>query len=544
MAQRTAIINGSNLNQDKDFWTFIDILAGGTSMISNGLLVSTNSVAVGKCLIKCTRTSTTPNETVWVVFENTTATTIDTSGTKKVYIEVLQTRINDGTLNTDQWWTGIATITTGASYPAWNYIPLASITWWVITDERPTTKIKWTEIVGVQSLAKWIDIASATTTNLATATGNTVTITGNTTITGFWTVTAWTIFNLIFSWTPILTYNATSLILPWSANITVQAGDTATLVSLGAGNWVCNKYQRASGQSLVSSSVPFGDGSDGSITWALTITWSNNTYIKKQYTTFAPGNNTVTITPTGCILHIQVQWDCNLTGTTFSFSGKWAQWWLWGVWGASWPTFSTGASWTGGLHNLPWLAVLWQGLLANSWTWWALGSAISSNVFNAVSNWWQFNFAWTWGGGGGWAWWQWTSGTTSGSGGNWGNGWWCLILEVWGNIVFSWTVANFNGTNWWVGTAGASAWWWGGGGWWGGGICIIRYNWNASGTLTPNVSGWTGSAGGSGITWTGWWAGWWGSSIVSSGTVWWNNSGSTGGTWGNGGSWAYLIAHT
>lgn len=68
-----------------------------------------------------------------------------------------------------------------------------------------------------------------------------------------------------------------------------------------------------------------GDGSDGDITGSLTITGSNNTYIVKQYDTFTPGSNTVTVTPTNCIVHIKVKGPCDLTGTTFDFTGKGGQ---------------------------------------------------------------------------------------------------------------------------------------------------------------------------------------------------------------------------
>ena len=55
----------------------------------------------------------------------------------------------------------------------------------------------------------------------------------------------------------VLTYNATSLILPGLANITTSGGDVAEFVSLGSGNWVCTSYQRASGQAVVATSDNF-----------------------------------------------------------------------------------------------------------------------------------------------------------------------------------------------------------------------------------------------------------------------------------------------
>jgi hypothetical protein len=98
------------------------------------------------------------------------------------------------------------------------------------------------------------DIASATTTDLATATGDFVDITGTTTITGLGTVAAGKEMTVRFAGILTLTHNATSLILPGGANITTAAGDRAILRSLGSGNWVCIAYVPASGRSLVAPS--------------------------------------------------------------------------------------------------------------------------------------------------------------------------------------------------------------------------------------------------------------------------------------------------
>lgn len=69
-------------------------------------------------------------------------------------------------------------------------------------------------MTGLFKEAQGADIASATTTDLSAATGNSVIITGTTTITGFGTVQAGTIMKLTFSGILTLTHNATSLILP------------------------------------------------------------------------------------------------------------------------------------------------------------------------------------------------------------------------------------------------------------------------------------------------------------------------------------------
>lgn len=106
--------------------------------------------------------------------------------------------------------------------------------------------------------AKGADIASASTTNIGAATGNYVNITGTTSITAFDTVQAGVRRILNFNSVLTLTYNAVSLILPTSANILTAGGDTATFVSLGAGNWVCVQYQRRDGTALNAATSAYG----------------------------------------------------------------------------------------------------------------------------------------------------------------------------------------------------------------------------------------------------------------------------------------------
>ncbi len=106
---------------------------------------------------------------------------------------------------------------------------------------------------GAFNEAKGADIASATTTSIGAATGNYVNVTGVVTITGLGTVAVGTRRTVNFTGILLLTYNATSLILPTAASITTAAGDVAEFTSLGSGNWVCTSYLRANGQALASS---------------------------------------------------------------------------------------------------------------------------------------------------------------------------------------------------------------------------------------------------------------------------------------------------
>lgn len=100
---------------------------------------------------------------------------------------------------------------------------------------------------------KGTDVPSAATCDIGAATGRYVHITGTTTITGFGTKTAGVVRLLTFDGILTLTHNATLLILPGGANITTAAGDTATAISEGSGNWRVVNYQKASGAAVVAS---------------------------------------------------------------------------------------------------------------------------------------------------------------------------------------------------------------------------------------------------------------------------------------------------
>lgn len=98
-------------------------------------------------------------------------------------------------------------------------------------------------------------LASATTTDLGTIVSQNVLISGTTTITAFGSSANVNspVYLIEFSGALTLTYNATSLILPGSANITTAAGDTAVVEYLGSGNWRVRQYNKANGKSLASN---------------------------------------------------------------------------------------------------------------------------------------------------------------------------------------------------------------------------------------------------------------------------------------------------
>jgi hypothetical protein len=105
--------------------------------------------------------------------------------------------------------------------------------------------------------AKFADLPSASTTNIGVQAGNYGNITGSTTITAFDTVQAGIRRVVTFTGVLTLTYNATSLILPTASSITTAAGDSATFISLGSGNWICTQYQRASGLALATGTSTY-----------------------------------------------------------------------------------------------------------------------------------------------------------------------------------------------------------------------------------------------------------------------------------------------
>lgn len=90
-----------------------------------------------------------------------------------------------------------------------------------------------------------VNVASAATCDIGTPDAGLITITGTTTITSLGT--AANKARLVrFSGALLLTHHATNLILPFGANITTAAGDTALFVSNSLGQWRCHHYQRAS----------------------------------------------------------------------------------------------------------------------------------------------------------------------------------------------------------------------------------------------------------------------------------------------------------
>lgn len=139
------------------------------------------------------------------------------------------------------------------------------------------------------------DIASASTINLTTATGNVVDVTGTTTVTaitlaqGYWRVVRFT---------GILTLtNGASLVLPTGSNITTAAGDYALFAGYASSVVRCVMYQRKDGTALVGAS-PASETVAGIIeiaTAAETTTGTDDTraITPLKLTTWAPASATM-----------------------------------------------------------------------------------------------------------------------------------------------------------------------------------------------------------------------------------------------------------
>lgn len=410
----------------------------------------------------------------------------------------------------------------------------------------------WWILIWLIQWAKSANIASATTTNLATATGNFAHITWTTTITGFGTVTAWTQITLIFDWILTLTRNAVSLILPTGANITTKAGDSAIFESEWSGNWKCVSYLRADWIALNASininalteKTSLVDNDEfliydsvwevnkkitkrelyiidwfwNWIDWNVTISSWTTTIIEDMY------YNNLTITSPWILntngYRIYVKWILSWTGTIINNGWAWWNasaevawaWWILTVWTLSefnaswnWWTWTTDVTspwgwywtwWNASFSNLNWVA-WWNGWSWNHWivwwSWWGWWTSVRWKLYNSFLGWIldviKYKCSW-------WAWWGWAwsrgvNWTAAWWGGWWGWAHWGLVFLCAFTINFTWNInaIGWNWWNWWVWGWWIWGWWWWGWGWnW----WIIFIQWRTiSAIWTTNTSAWT-----------------------------------------------------
>lgn len=94
-------------------------------------------------------------------------------------------------------------------------------------------------------------VASASNVNLGAAAGNSIELTGTTTITAF-TIAAGSLYFVRYTGAGLtLTHNATTLVLPSGASISVATGDTFIVYGKASNEAAILGYQRASGAALV-----------------------------------------------------------------------------------------------------------------------------------------------------------------------------------------------------------------------------------------------------------------------------------------------------
>jgi hypothetical protein len=102
-----------------------------------------------------------------------------------------------------------------------------------------------------------VSVASAATTDIGAIASDNLLITGSVAITSFGVSAAGVTRKGRFAGSPILTYSAGSMILPSEANISATANSTFEAFSLGGGNWIVTKYQRADGAAITSTSFGY-----------------------------------------------------------------------------------------------------------------------------------------------------------------------------------------------------------------------------------------------------------------------------------------------
>ncbi len=104
-------------------------------------------------------------------------------------------------------------------------------------------------------------LGSASTVDLWSVPHSRITVTGNSNITQFSAGNAvpGTTKSVLFTGTPVLTFDSTKMILQSQADIAVLAGDTCDVISLGGNNVAVVPYNRATGKALiVDQQVPTG----------------------------------------------------------------------------------------------------------------------------------------------------------------------------------------------------------------------------------------------------------------------------------------------
>ena len=143
-----------------------------------------------------------------------------------------------------------ATAGMGTIYPFQDWLDLGTVDVWQIRDSANAAWLPFAMVDadGIEPYGhKGNNIASASTVDLATATGGFIDVTSTTGVSALGTLHAGAEISIRFTGALWLSHNATSLQLPGQTHIKTVAGDTAIFRSLGSGNWKCMVYQRYGG---------------------------------------------------------------------------------------------------------------------------------------------------------------------------------------------------------------------------------------------------------------------------------------------------------
>lgn len=134
--QRVALINWKNINQDSDLSKIFESFS--KPGVVNWLKVVSWWVEAGFAFVPVIREW----KSFVVLFELTERLSFDTSGTKKIFIEILEEKIIDWSWNAVDW-TWIWYIRASASYPNKNFLALARVENGNIIDERTYVSVRY-----------------------------------------------------------------------------------------------------------------------------------------------------------------------------------------------------------------------------------------------------------------------------------------------------------------------------------------------------------------------------------------------------------------
>jgi hypothetical protein len=194
----------------------------------------------------------------------------------------------------------------------------ADTAWITVEGFDETNKIHLSQVGGGTAT-----VASASTTDLGSSFEASITISGTVTITSFGSSAPKGAFKFVtFGGALTLTYNATSLKLPTSANIVTVAGDTLVAEHLGSGNWKVHSYQRVTGEVLLGGFLQQVRYTTGTVATGTTLIPLDNTIPQNtegdEYMTLAITPKSATsILVVQVIAQIAVSTNTNMTTALF-----------------------------------------------------------------------------------------------------------------------------------------------------------------------------------------------------------------------------------